>query len=77
LLNRLALVTNLAGAGIAYLLWMAVTEDLAAGDLMQILPQHPLIQLPRLRFVRLRQAASGTHKTLYRALLNKAAWSEI
>ncbi|MDW3686846.1 substrate binding domain-containing protein [Cupriavidus sp. CV2] len=36
----------LAGAGIAYLLRVTVTEDLAAGTLVQILPEQQLTRLP-------------------------------
>src|SRR5690606_38890278 len=36
----------LAGIGIAQLLWLAVADDLAAGRLVEVLPQDPLASVP-------------------------------
>ncbi|MHC8380826.1 LysR family transcriptional regulator [Pseudomonas sp. LB3P14] len=68
---------SLAGAGIAYLLRVTVTEDLEAGTLVQILPQHPLIQLPVYALHAFGRQLPARTRLFIDFLLNKAVKSDI
>ncbi|WP_297834320.1 LysR family transcriptional regulator [Pseudomonas sp.] len=68
---------SLAGAGIAYLLRVTVTDDLAAGDLVQILPDHPLIKLPAYALHGFGRQLPARTRLFIDFLLDKAIQSDI
>ncbi|MCY0854959.1 LysR family transcriptional regulator [Cupriavidus sp. D39] len=67
----------LAGAGIAYLLRVTVAEDLAAGDLVQILPQHALTRIPAYALHGFGKQLPARTRLFIEFLLKKAAEADI
>jgi DNA-binding transcriptional LysR family regulator len=68
---------SLSGAGVAYLLRVTVSDDLASGDLVQLLPQLDLMQLPVYALHAFGKQLPARVRLFIEFLMQQAAWSDI